>query len=150
MAAHSCDVYYAGLMLPESIRSLVLEEQARQDNRFVEGIDVESYLAKLEARAEILSDCLADRCRGFVAFYCNDNATRQAFITLVLVDPRDRELGVGRALVSGVLALARGRGFTSCRLEVTQRNEVAQAMYLSLGFRVVESNASRNVLEVSL
>jgi ribosomal protein S18 acetylase RimI-like enzyme len=137
-------------MLPESIRSLILHEQARQDNRFIEGIDVETYLAKLEERAEILSDCVAGRCRGFVAFYCNDQATKQAYITLVLVDPRDRDLGVGRALVSGALALAKGRGFTSCRLEVAQRNQVAQAMYASLGFHVIESNAGRNLLEVIL
>lgn len=137
-------------MLPETVRSLILEEQARQQNRFIEGTDVERYLAKLEERAEILSDCVADRCRGVVAFYCNDHATKQAFITLVVVDPRDRDLGVGRALVNGVLALARARGFTTCRLEVTQHNQVAQAMYASLGFRVVASNVSRNVLEVSL
>jgi ribosomal protein S18 acetylase RimI-like enzyme len=135
-------------MLHESIRRLILEEQARQENHFIEGIDVGSYLAKLEERAEILSDCVAGRCRGVVAFYCNDNATKQAFITLLVVDPRDRELGVGRALVGGVLALARGRGFTSCRLWVAQRNDVAQAMYLSLGFRVIESSAGRNLLEV--
>src|SRR5438552_529400 len=122
------------MMLPESIRSLILAEQTRQENRFIEGIDLDSYLAKLEERAEILSNCVAGRCRGFVAFYCNDQATRQAFITLVLVDPRDRELGIGRALVSGVLELARARGFTSCRLEVTHRNDIAQAMYRSLGF----------------
>ncbi len=138
------------MMLPDSIRSLILEEQARQENRFIEGIEMDSYLARLAERAEILSDCVAGRCRGFVAFYCNDQATRQAFITLVLVDPRDRELGIGRALVSGVLELARGRGFTSCRLQVAPRNEVAQAMYLSLGFRVVESDAGRHFLEVGL
>lgn len=137
-------------MLPESIRSLILEEQARQANRFIEGVDIDSYLAKLEADAEILSDCVANRCRGFVAFYCNDETTQQAFITLVLVDPRDRELGVGRALVGGVLALARGRGFTSCRLEVAQRNGAAQAMYESLGFRVIRSEAGKHVLEVVL
>ena len=137
-------------MLPESIRSLILEEQARQENRFIEGIAIDRYLAKLESHAEILSDVVDNRCRGFVAFYCNDETTRQAFITLVLVDPRDRELGVGRALVSGVLALARGRGFTTCRLEVAQRNDVAQAMYASLGFRVIRSEAGTQVLEVSL
>ena len=137
-------------MLPESIRSLILEEQARQENHFIQGIDIHTYLSKLDEHAEILSDCVGNRCRGFVAFYCNDQDTKQAFISLVLVDPRDRQLGIGRALVGGVLALAKGRGFTSCRLEVAQLNDAAQALYASLDFRVVGSDSGKYVLEAGL
>jgi ribosomal protein S18 acetylase RimI-like enzyme len=137
-------------MLPESIRSLILDEQTRQGNRFIEGVDLEEYLAKLADRAEILSDCVAGRCRGFVAFYCNDESTKQAFITLALVDPRDRGIGIGRTLVACALDLARRRGFRSCRLEVAQRNDTADELYLSLGFRVVETRATTHVLEIGL
>jgi len=137
-------------MIPESMRRLIRQEQARQDNHFIEGIDVESYLAKLEERAEILVDCISDRCRGLVAFYCNDVTSKRAFISLVVVAPGDRRLGVGRTLVSRVLALAKARGFTSCRLEVARHNDIAEAMYRSLGFREIESDARRRVLEVTL
>lgn len=137
-------------MLPEPMRRLIRQEQARQDNHFIEGIDVESYLAKLEEHAEILTDCIADRCRGLIAFYCNDVATKRAFISLIVVAPGDRRLGVGRTLVTRVLALAKARGFTSCRLEVARHNNVAEAMYRSLGFQEIESDARRSVLEVSL
>ena len=137
-------------MLSEPIRSLVLEEQSRQGNRFIEGVDLDRYFAKLDAHAEILSDCTAGRCRAVVAFYCNDLSTRVAFITLVVVDPRDREHGVGRTLVHAALELARGRGFTSCRLEVARDNDAAQSMYRSLGFRLVQSNVAKDLLEVEL
>lgn len=140
----------ASSMLPELIRSLILDEHARQGNRFVEGVDLDEYLTKLGERAEILSDSSDGRCRGFVAFYCNDHATRQAFITLVLVNPLDRGMGIGRALVGCVLDLAKRRGFTSCRLEAARRNETAQAMYQSLGFRVVEDRANTSLLEIGL
>jgi ribosomal protein S18 acetylase RimI-like enzyme len=137
-------------MLPESIRALILDEHARQGNRLVEGVDLGAYMTKLGDRAEILSDSAEGRCRGFVAFYCNDHATKQAFITLVIVDPRDRGIGIGRALVGCVLDIAKRRGFMSCRLEVAKRNEVAHAMYRSLGFRVVEERASKDLLEIGL
>jgi ribosomal protein S18 acetylase RimI-like enzyme len=137
-------------MLPDSIRSLILEEHARQDSHFIEGVDIDLYLAKLGEKAEIVSDSLSDRCRGFVAFYCNDMNTKQAYITLVLVDPRDRGLGIGRALVAFVLGVARVRGFTSCRLEASKRNQIACSMYLSQGFRVVEERPTKYLMEIGL
>ena len=137
-------------MLPDSIRSLILEEQLRQGHQFVEGVDLDAYLTKLGDSAEILADCVAGRCRGFVAFYCNDDSTKQAFITLVLVDPRDRGSGLGAALITCVLDVARRRGFTSCRLEVAQHNERARTWYHSLGFAVLEVRAQKLLLEIGL
>ncbi len=137
-------------MLTDSIKSLILEEHARERRRFLDDVDIDRYLAKLDAHAEIVSDSISERCRGFVAFYCNDIETKQAFITLVLVDPRDRGLGLGRALVACVLSVARHRGFTSCRLEVGKGNQVAYHMYLSQGFQVVEDRDRTYLLEIHL
>jgi len=137
-------------MLSDSFKALILEELARQGPGFIGDVDVDLYLAKLGARAEILSDSAEGRCPGCVAFYCNDHATKQAFITQVIVDSRDRRLGIGRALVGCVLDMAKRRGFTSCRLEVAKRNDGAHAMYLSLGFHVVEDRADKYLLEIGL
>lgn len=137
-------------MLSPPIITLILEEHARQGSSFVEGVDLDRYLAKLGESAEIVSESFAGRCRGFAAYYCNDINTMQAYITLVLVDPRDRGLGLGKRLVGSVLEIARQRGFASCRLEVAQRNDVAYAMYLSFGFRVVELRDQKYLLEVAL
>ena len=137
-------------MLPESIRALIEDEQHRQDGRLVEGIELDRYVKKLGDRAELLSDSVAGRCRGFVAFYCNDESTKQAYITMVLVAPEYRRLGIGSALVSCVLELARRRGFTTCRLEVAESNAAASAIYSALGFVLVERRDGRQLLEVRL
>lgn len=137
-------------MLPDSIKSLILEEQERQGGRFVQGVDMDIYLAKLGAKAEIVSDSIGGRCRGFVAFYCNDIETKKAFITLVMVDPSDRGLGIGKALVAYVLSVAKQRGFIACGLEVSKSNQVAYNMYLSQGFQLVEERGEMYRLEVSL
>jgi ribosomal protein S18 acetylase RimI-like enzyme len=136
-------------MLSASIKSLILDEQARQSNRFIEGVEMDAYLAKLSDRAEILSDSVAGRCRGFVAYYCNDLATRRAYITLVLVDPRDRRVGLAVSLIACVLSIAKQRGFTSCRLEVSRSNQAAHEMYLSQGFRVIEERAGKYLSEIN-
>lgn len=137
-------------MLPDAIATLIRDEQSRQANQFIQGIEIEAYLLKLGEHAEILSDSSGGRCRGFVAFYCNDKMTKRAFITSVLVDPRDRGLGIARALVTCVLDLVRRRGFTSCRLEVAAENTAACAMYRHLGFHIVENRPGRDLLEIQL
>ncbi len=137
-------------MLSEQIVAMILEEQSRQDGRFIHRADLDAYLTKLGEKAEIVSDSIGGRCRGFVAFYCNDMATKKAFITLVLVDPRDRGLGLGQALVGFVLNVARLRGFVACQLEVSKENQVACKMYLAQGFRLVEDRGEMQLLETSL
>ena len=137
-------------MLPDAIRALIEEEQRRQNGHLVEGIELDQYLKKLGDFAELVSDSVAGRCRGFVAFYCNDESTKQAYITMVLVAPEHRRLGIGSALVSCVLDLARRRGFTTCRLEVAESNADAFAIYSALGFVLVERRGDRQLLEVRL
>jgi len=136
--------------LPIQMQALIVDEQARQSGQFVAGVALDAYLAKLADKAEILSDWADNRYRGFVAFYCNDQATRVAFISLVLVDPRDRGAGLGTALVACVLSIARQRGFASCRLEVARRNQGAFDLYRAQGFSVIDEGADRYLLEIAL
>jgi ribosomal protein S18 acetylase RimI-like enzyme len=137
-------------MLPDAIRALIEDEQRRQGGRLVEGVELDQYLTKLGERAELLSDAVAGCCRGFVAFYCNDESTKQAYITMVLVAPEYRRMGIASALVSCVLELARRRGFTACQLEVAESNADASSLYTALGFVPVERRGPRQLLEVRL
>jgi ribosomal protein S18 acetylase RimI-like enzyme len=137
-------------MLAENIATLIRAEQSRQQGKFIDVASLDGYLAKLAEKAEFLSDSQCDRCRGFVAFYCNDELTKRAYITLVLVDPQDRGLGIARTLVAGVLQLARERGFTSCGLEVAKTSVAAHALYRSLGFTVIATRGEKDLMEIAL
>lgn len=137
-------------MLTAAMKAMIRAEQASQAGRFVDNADLDAYLDKLDTRAEVVADTDAGRCRGFVAFYCNNMETRRAFITLVLVAPQDRGSGVGRALVSRALDVCRDRGFTSCGLEVRSDNDAAIALYSSLGFVMVSERDGRQTLESAL
>jgi ribosomal protein S18 acetylase RimI-like enzyme len=137
-------------MLNDAIRNLIRDEQARQSGRFIEGVEIETYLRRLDEQAEVVAEVADGRCRGLVAFYCNNLATRQAYITLVLVAPPDRATGLGRTLVNSVLDACRGRGFTTCRLEVRDDNTAALAMYQSLGFTMVEERSGKQLMEFVL
>jgi len=137
-------------MISDQIKSLIIEEQARQDGRFVRNVDMDTYLAKLGEKAEIVSDVIGGRCRGFVAFYCNDMNNRKAYISLVMVDPCDRGLGIGQALVDFVFSVARSRGFHSCQLEVSKSNQPAYNLFRSKGFQLVEDRGEIYLMEAGL
>jgi putative acetyltransferase len=68
--------------------------------------------------------CVAFRARG-------DGACEMK--RLFVSDPH-RRLGLGRRLATGLVGLARSRGFTAMRLETSDRQPEAFALYRSLGF----------------
>lgn len=53
------------------------------------------------------------------------------------VDPSQRGRGIGRRLMAELLTTARGRGADQVFLEVRVDNEVAQRLYLSMGFEQI-------------
>ena len=136
--------------LSNEVVRLILDEHERQQGKFINNLTIETYLEKLGTRAEIVSVTIRGRCRGFVAYYCNDFEAKTAFITLVLVDPQDRGQGLGTGLTDFVLHTAKLRGFTSCQLEVKAKNTVAYNMYVSQGFKFIEERGDSHLLGMDL
>lgn len=132
----------------EEIKKLIIDEQSRHDNFASENVD--DYITKLVNNAEFVTAFHGETCQGFVAYYCNDLASRVAYITLVLVVPDYRGVGLGQSLVSFVLIHAKKKGFVQCRLEVSSNNEAALALYKKLGFRIIENRVNKILLEVIL
>jgi ribosomal protein S18 acetylase RimI-like enzyme len=53
----------------------------------------------------------------------------------VIVDPKHRGRGVGRLLIDAALAFFRSRGVPRVMLQTAERNEAAQRLFASMGFR---------------
>lgn len=130
------------------LRELAAAEQA-VDGQFID-VDFEPYLQKIWDKADWFVEFQAGKCCGFVAYYCNDQASRVAYITLLLVAPNCRGSGLGRQLVEHVMSTARRKGFTSCRLEVAKGNNQAEAFYRKLGFVRSEERPTKRLLEILL
>ena len=136
-------------MLSEQIKNLIYAEQARQDGLFI-AAGIEEYIAKLGERAEIIAHFEAGQCKGFIAYYCNDYATKHAFITLFLVDSGVNGSGLGKALMVMVLGIMKQRQFHRCRLEVVKTNLPALRFYQGCGFVRVGENSNKYRLELNL
>ena len=75
-----------------------------------------------------------DRLIGYAVVW---TIVDQAELGNVAVAPQGRGRGAGRALVKEALARARERGARECFLEVRESNEVAKALYDTLGFTAI-------------
>ncbi|GEM_PF-1682859 len=135
---------------PATIESLIYAEQARQNGLFIEEIDIKQYISKIKNKSEILSYSIEGECAGFVAFYCNNLESREAYITLVLTNPRFRGMGVGKNLLKMTLDSAQKRGFKACALEVRNENQNAIKLYESLGFSDFEQKATSKIMKAFL
>ena len=129
-------------------RELIMQEQARQGNFILHPDGLQGYLEKVSENAEVLSLLGVGRCRGLVAYYCNDPHKERGFITLLLVHPHDRGVKLGRALISCALEHMRSLKLRSCELEVASQNAPALSLYLSLGFRTVDTKNGRTQMEI--
>ncbi|WP_445001033.1 GNAT family N-acetyltransferase [Halomonas mongoliensis] len=120
-----------------SIVRLAHEEQARQAGKLLRDIDIDAYLDKLLAKADLAVLEVDHRCCGFCAFYTYLPDLGTAFITLFLVAPDVRRNGMARDMLEVVAASAAQRGFHSLTLRVRDDNAPAIRFYLAQGFKVL-------------
>lgn len=121
-----------------SIETLIRKEQSRQNGQFIEKAELDEYINKIEKNAEFVTHMSAGQVTAFIAYYCNDPARRNAFITLVLTNPNFRGNGLARDLLQAVLGVVRRKGFKSCQLEVRKNNVAAMSLYKKVGFFIKE------------
>ena len=133
-----------------TIESLIYQEQALQGGKFIAKNELNQYIGKIKNKSEIISHNIDGDCAGFVSFYCNDLASREAYITLVLTNPRFRGMHIAKNLVQAALASAKRRGFKTCALEVRNDNAAAIRLYASLGFSDYERTETSRIMKVSL
>ena len=133
-----------------SIKQLTLDEQKRQAGDLIEGIDLESYLDKILSRADFAVLNVEGMCCGFCAYYTYKPELRSAFITLFLVKPEVRRVGMARGILEVVASSALQGGFRYLKLRVRQDNVPAIRFYLSQGFLVTGRHASDIEMTLSL
>jgi ribosomal protein S18 acetylase RimI-like enzyme len=132
----------------EELRKLI-QQTCSADRNLVCG-DVDTYTNKLFEKAEFLVSSESGKVKGFVAFYCNDQQTRIAFISFVVTSPEFRGKGLAKSLVKCILDIAQERGFAKCQLKVNQDNFPAIALYRTLKFSLVEVKKDKILMEISL
>lgn len=95
---------------------------------------VKSYLRKIDEFSIFEKHYIKNNLAGFVSFYCNNEETKEAFITLVLVDHNYRGMSIAKKLMTSVIVKVKEKGFLKCNLEVKADNLNAIQLYSKIGF----------------
>ena len=111
-------------------------ESSRTNDSFFSTKGRVEYWEKLKKQAEFITHMAAGYPVGFIAFYCNNNSTKESFISLIVVSQEFKGKRIGAALVDSVINISKLRGFTSCSLEVKTDNKLAINLYKSKGFLI--------------
>ena len=89
---------------------------------------------KVAQAARVLVAYEQDEPRGFCAYYANDEQSRIAYVSMIIVAPGMQGRSVGSRLIAQAADDARACGMTRMRLEVACDNEGALRFYRRHGF----------------
>ena len=113
-------------------------------------VDLRSYAEKLENNAEIALAFHNKRIVGFLAMYANDFYNGKAHIPIVSVLKDFQGKGIGKALLSRAIALARQRKMINLWLTVDKDNLIAQHFYSEFRFIKTSSDGSKFIMSRDL
>jgi ribosomal protein S18 acetylase RimI-like enzyme len=99
-------------------------------------VRLQEYSEKLNRSADCIVAELDHRVVGLCAMYCNDQATREGFISLIAVDAQLRRMGLGASLLEKGLELALNKGMERTLLETHVANHKAISLYRSKDFTI--------------
>jgi 2-polyprenyl-3-methyl-5-hydroxy-6-metoxy-1,4-benzoquinol methylase len=100
-------------------------------------VDIAAYARKLAAHARLFEAWDGPELAGLLAMYCNDTATRTAFVSSVSVAPAHARRGIAGSLLRQAIDAAHAAGMRVLALETGAANAAALALYRKHGFALI-------------
>ena len=119
---------------PECIKLVRRQLHINRDFLPLSDSEIEGYLSKIDSLSIFNKYYIENNLAGFVSFYCNNEESKEAFITLVLVDESYRGMSIAQKLIIEVIDIIKEQGFLKCGLEVKADNLNAIKLYSKIGF----------------
>ena len=133
---------------PECIKLVRRQLHINRDFLPLSDSEIESYLSKIDSLSIFNKYYIENNLAGFVSFYCNNEESKEAFITLVLVDESYRGMSIAQKLIIEVIDIIKEQGFLKCNLEVKADNVNATKLYSKIGFS--ESYRKGDIISMSI
>ena len=106
-------------------------------------VDIPSYVRKITDRGVVLACADGGQLLGFISFYCNDQETKCAHLSLMGVGREYRGRGIARALLQEAIGYVRKAGFQRIGSQTWHTNAASLKLHLELGFTVTDEIPDR-------
>lgn len=73
---------------------------------------------------------------GVIAFYCNDDVMKEAFLSMIVVKQEYQKIGVGKKLLLYMESVCQKYGMEKIKLNVAGTNLKAQSFYVRNGYNI--------------
>ena len=133
---------------PECIKLVRRQLHVNRNFLSLSDFEIENYLSKIDSFSVFEKYYIENNIAGFISFYCNNKESKEAFITLVLVDKSYRGIGIAQKLIVKVMDIIKEQGFLKCGLEVKADNLNAIKLYSKIGF--FENYRKGDVISMSI
>jgi ribosomal-protein-alanine N-acetyltransferase len=121
----------------DSIKKILTSLNIQFDGRFIL-VDLEEYINKIISNATIITYYEKGIMCGFIAFYNNDFNNKDAFLTILAIDPKHLGKGIGDMLLKSSISRVKHDKFEKYFLEVIKNNDKAINLYKRNGFTVFQ------------
>lgn len=123
--------------MKKRLKELITANYGKENGVIIKGT-IEDYVDKIYTRAKIITYSSEGSIQGFIAYYSNDPKKELAFLTMLLVDSKTRNSGIGSLLLKASISDIVSQGISAYRLEVLKTNQRAIEFYKNHGFSVEE------------
>lgn len=110
-------------------------------------VDLQEYATKIQEQASVIIETDRSGICGLVVFYCNNQETKLAYISLVGVSTRARSQGIASRLVKSVCDYIKTQEFST--IGIHSNNPSAIRIYQQLGFCIIVDE-DRKYMEMAL
>ena len=122
------------ITIKEEIIAIIKQYQKYFDS-LVNDIELAMNIADKIFKHGMLLACICQHeVIGFCAFYANDLNSRVSFITLIAVNDKYQNIGMGKKILQKVCEISKKAGMDKIRLEVNDQNVNAISFYEKNGF----------------
>ena len=119
---------------PECIKLVERQLHINRDFLPLSDSEIEGYLSKIDSISIFEKYYIENNLAGFISFYCNNEESKEAFMTLLLVDHNYRGMNIATKLMTRVIEKVKEKGFLKCGLEVKADNVNAIKLHSKIGF----------------
>ena len=112
--------------------------------------NLRDYAQKLAENAIIHTISIEDKTIGFIAYYCNDVLTKEAYITQIAVVDHYKRLRIGNILLDLCVEMSKQKGMKKLVCEVDDENFTALKFYKKYEFSNLRkaSNCSHYLVKI--